>query len=58
MAHAYNPSYSGGRDQPRQRVHETLFQEKPSQKRFKPQHCKKKKKKTKTLDKACPAEGT
>jgi hypothetical protein len=40
MAHAYNPSYSVGRDQkdhgwkqPRQIVHETLSQKNPSQKR-------------------------
>jgi hypothetical protein len=63
VAHAYNPSYSGGRawgiavqSQPRQIVCETLSQKHPSQKRagrvaqdespeFKPQYCKKKKKK-------------
>jgi hypothetical protein len=40
MAHAYNPSYSGGRDQEthslklaRAIVHETLSQKNPSQKR-------------------------
>jgi hypothetical protein len=39
LAHAYNPSYSGGIDQedhslkPRQIVHETLSQKNPSQKK-------------------------
>jgi hypothetical protein len=40
MAYTYNPSYSGGRDQgiavqsqPRQKVHKTLSQKHPSQKR-------------------------
>jgi hypothetical protein len=41
MAHAYNPTYSGGREirrivvqsQPWKIIHQTLFQQTPSQKR-------------------------
>jgi hypothetical protein len=58
VAHSCNPSHSGSRDQsqPGQIVQEILFRKHPSQKRtgevvqgvgpeFKPQYCKKKKKK-------------